>query len=399
MDEEKIIIGGWLLGYHLDDMARLEPSDFTSCRDIVGAMKDVGTDTFRISRKLNIPITDLAEMTAMYQPYLYGSAVRQMIETKAKTYLAQVPGDTPVSQIADRLTEFAEAMNIGSLPKSAENLAGGYLEEIDRRMKEKPVRWMLPSLDYYMGGIRTKELTTVGARPSVGKSAFLLQAAQAIARQDKKVIYLPLEMSTMQTVERMVQSKGGISQERLRRGKLTDEEWGELSIRLDDVREVEKGKNFLLFEGCSNLAAIRQLVRVHKPFAVVIDQLTQLTDDRKFRDKREQFSFMTNNLKRIAMSEGVAVLLAAQVNRSAQQSEPTMANLKESGSIEEDSDNIILLHEIPLEQLEDTTGWDDTNRPVLVKVEKQRDGRTGSIKTCFRADRFTFYDLERSSDE
>ena len=399
MDEEKIIIGGWLLGYHLDDMEILKPSDFTSYGDIVGAMKDMGTDTFRISRRLNISITDLTEMTSMYQPYLYSSAVRQMIETKAKTYLAQVPGDTPVSQIADRLTEFAEAMNIWSLPKPAENLAGGYLEEIDRRMKEKPVRWMLPSLDYYMGGIRTKELTTVGARPSVGKSAFLLQAAQAIARQDKKVLYLPLEMSTTQTVERMVQLKGGISQERLRRGKLTDEEWGKLSIRLDDVREVEKGKNFLLFEGCSNLAAIRQLVRVHKPFAVVIDQLTQLTDDRRFRDKREQFSFMTNQLKRIAMSEGVAVLLAAQVNRSAQQSEPTMANLKESGSIEEDSDNVILLHEIPLDQLEDTTGWDGTNRPVLVKVEKQRDGRTGSIKTRFAADRFTFYDIERSSDE
>ena len=399
MDEEKIIIGGWLLGYHLDDMEILKPSDFTSYGDIVGAMKDMGTDTFRISRRLNISITDLTEMTSMYQPYLYSSAVRQMIETKAKTYLAQVPGDTPVSQIADRLTEFAEAMNIWSLPKPAENLAGGFLEEFDRRMKDKPVRWMLPSLDYYMGGIRTKELTTVGARPSVGKSAFLLQAAQAIARQDKKVLYLPLEMSTTQTVERMVQLKGGISQERLRRGKLTDEEWGKLSIRLDDVREVEKGKNFLLFEGCSNLAAIRQLVRVHKPFAVVIDQLTQLTDDRRFRDKREQFSFMTNQLKRIAMSEGVAVLLAAQVNRSAQQSEPTMANLKESGSIEEDSDNVILLHEIPLDQLEDTTGWDGTNRPVLVKVEKQRDGRTGSIKTRFAADRFTFYDIERSSDE
>ena len=399
MDEEKIIIGGWLLRYHLDDMDVLEPSDFTSYGHIAKAIKELGTDVFGISRKLNIPITELTEMTGLYQPYLYGSAVRQMAESKARKYLAEVPGDTPIREIAGRLTELAESTSLADLPKPAENLAGGYLEEIDRRMKEKPVRWMLGSLDSYMGGIRTTELTTVGARPSVCKSAFLLQAARRIANQGKKVMYLPLEMSTAQTVERLVQSKGGISQERLRRGKLTDDEWGELSIRLDDVREMEKGKNFLFFEGCNHLQAIRQLIRIHKPFAVVIDQLTQLTDDRRFKDKREQFSFMTNSLKRLAMSEDVAVLLAAQVNRSAQSSEPTMANLKESGSIEEDSDNIILRHEIPLEQLEDATGWDDVNRPLLMKVEKQRDGRTGCIKAGFRADRFTFYDLERSSNE
>ena len=104
-----------------------------------------------------------------------------------------------------------------------------------------------------------------------------------------------------------------------------------------------------------------------------------------YTSKREQFSYMTTSLKRLAMSEGVAVLLAAQVNRNAQNSEPTMAQLKESGSIEEDSDNIILLHGIPLDQLEDTTGWNDNNRPVLVKIEKQRDGRTGAVRTAFKA--------------
>ena len=112
-------------------------------------------------------------------------------------------------------------IHIWSLPIPAHDLAGSYLEEIDRRTKEKPVHWMLGSLDSYMGGIRTKELTTIGARPSVGKSAFLLQATREIARQGRKVLYLPLEMSTIQTVERLVQSKGGISQERLRHGRLT----------------------------------------------------------------------------------------------------------------------------------------------------------------------------------
>lgn len=390
MDEEKIIIGGWLLGYRLDDMDIFEPSDFTGCGMIVKAIKEQGTDFFRLSRALNIPITDLTDMTTMYQPYLYGSAVRQMIDTKAKTYLAQVKGDTPITEIAEKLNEFAEAENINDVPKPAENTAQNYLEELDRRAAHKPVSWGMGSLDYHMGGVRTKELTTVGARPSVGKSAFLLQIGLAVARQKKRVLYFPLEMSEAQTTERIILRNYPIAQHNLRSGALTQEEWAMLNEAGEKVRNLENAKNFLVFEGINNLSTIKRLVKIYKPYLVEIDQLTQLTDNRRFKDKREQFSYMTNELKRMSMAEDTAVILAAQINRSAQEMEPTMANLKESGSIEEDSDNVILLHRVPLEQLEEPHEFDDIVRPVLIKIEKQRGGGTGVIQSRFTADRFTF---------
>ena len=93
------------------------------------------------------------------------------------------------------------------------------------------------------------------------------------------------------------------------------------------------------------------------------------------------------------MTEDVAVWLACQVNRDASQSEPTLANLKESGSIEEDSDNVILLHRIPVEKMA-SSGWDDNNRPMIINVAKQRSGATGAINAQFIANKFTFYDLE-----
>lgn len=127
---------------------------------------------------------------------------------------------------------------------------------------------------------------------------------------------------------------------------------------------------------------------------VVIDQLEQMRcSGEKFKDKRERFSYMTNQLKRISMTEDVAVWLACQVNRDASQSEPTLANLKESGSIEEDSDNVILLHRIPVEKMA-SSGWDDNNRPMIINVAKQRSGATGAINAQFIANKFTFYDLE-----
>lgn len=390
MDEEKIIIGGWLLGYHLDDMDILEPSDFTGYGMVVKAIKEQGTDFFRLSRTLNMPIADLAEMTSTYQPYLYGSAVRQVIETKGKRYLSEVPGDTPIGEIAERLSEFAEAENVNDIPKPAEGTAQSYLQELDRRAAHKPISWGMGSLDYHMGGVRTKELTTIGARPSVGKSALLLQVGLAIARQKKRVLYFPLEMSETQTTERIILRNYPIAQRSIRSGMLTQEEWAMLNKAGEKVQNLEKSKDFMIFEGENNLSTIRRLVRIHKPYAVIIDQLTQLTDNKRFKDKREQFSYMTNELKRLSMAEDTAVILAAQINRSAQESEPTMANLKESGSIEEDSDNVILLHRVPLEQIEPPHDFDDIVRPVLIKIEKQRSGGTGVIQAKFTADRFTF---------
>ena len=163
-----------------------------------------------------------------------------------------------------------------------------------------------------------------------------------------------------------------------------------MSVAADKLNALEKSGNFEIFEGENDLSSIHSLIKRHKPFAVVIDQLTQLRDG-KFDSKREQFSHMTNELKRISMAEDCAVLLTCQVNRSAQETEPTMANLKESGSIEEDSDNIILLHRCKCDDEE----WDDLKRPMLIKIEKQRSGATGVIQAVMFTRKFKFYEVTR----
>lgn len=388
MDEEKIIIGGWLLGRHLEDMDILEPSDFPYFGKVVKAIGEVGTDLFTLSRKLNMQITDFTEMTGMYQEFLYGQAVRQLADNKARVYLSQVTKDTPISEIAETVARYAET-NLSDVPEPEKGIAMRYMNELDRRYKTEKVSWSV-GIDSIMHTVRTKELTSIAARPSVGKSAFCLQIALGLARQRKKVLYFPLEMSTEQTVERIVLRTADIRPKNLMDGALDLNEWDELSKVVDKVEKMENGGNFMIFEGCNDLDKIKRLVRIHKPYAVIIDQLTQLTAKRSFTSRREQFSYMTNELKRMSMSEDTAVILACQINRAAQDTEPNMANLKESGSIEEDSDNVIILHRVPLSQLDDTTGFNEVRRPMLVKVEKQRSGGTGIVQERFLSDRYTF---------
>lgn len=388
MDEEKIIIGGWLLGRHLEDMDILEPSDFPYLGKVVKEIGEVGTDLFTLSRKLNMQITDFTEMTGMYQEFLYGQAVRQLADNKARVYLSQVTKDTPISEIAETVSRYAET-NLSDVPEPEKGIAMRYMNELDRRYKTEKVSWSV-GIDSIMHTVRTKELTSIAARPAVGKSAFCLQIALGLARQRKKVLYFPLEMSTEQTVERIVLRTADISLKNLMDGALDLNEWNELSKVVDKVEKMENGGNFMIFEGCNDLDKIKRLVRIHKPYAVIIDQLTQLTAKKSFTSRREQFSYMTNELKRMSMSEDTAVILACQINRAAQDSEPNMANLKESGSIEEDSDNVIILHRVPLSQLDDTTGFNEIRRPMLVKVEKQRSGGTGIVQERFLSDRYTF---------
>lgn len=387
---EKTILGGWILGKHMKDMDKITSRDFREYPQIVDAIRECGANIFKVSKKAGVKVAELAEMTGLYTETFYEMALNELYEEKARAYIANVTGSVPVPDIIETLESY-RAREIVTLPSPAENIVADYWAELDRRAKQEIVNTNLTDLDKILCGIRTKELTAIGARPSVGKSAFALQIAVSVAKQGKKVLYFPLEMSTTQTVERMLLRYIDIPQGRLKRG---DVEWKDISKESDRIARLEKSKNFLIFEAVSSIEIIKALVRKHKPYLIVIDQLDQLKSNSKFKDKRERFSYMTSELKRLSMVEDTAVMLVCQVNRGAESGEPTLANLKESGSIEEDSDNVILLHRIPAEDMT-TSGWDDNNRPMLVNVAKQRQGATGTFCCKFVASKFTFYGLDR----
>lgn len=388
---EEQIVGGWMLGFHMDDMDRLQDADFHELAFIAAAIRKLGAEPYKISKETGTPIVELMTMTGKYTEHYYERAVAEVFDEKARSYLANITSDVPLSEIKETLGKFEDAEVI-TLPEPAKGLCEEYFDELDRRAKQELVSTGLTGLDNLLCGIRKKELTAIGARPSVGKSAFALQIATDVARQGKKVLYFPLEMSTVATTERMLLRYLDTPQSKLRRGNV---DWSQVNLYSEKVYKLETSGNFLVFEAVNDYNVIAALVRKHKPYMIVIDQLEQMRcSGERFKDKRERFSYMTNHLKRLSMIEDVAVMLCCQLNRNGT-GEPRLDNLKESGSIEEDSDNVILLHRIASEDMQGGA-WDDNKRPMLIIVAKQRAGATGAIESCFVASKFTFYGAEQN---
>lgn len=375
MVEERILLGVWLKGECLEDLADVDSHDF-AYQKVVNLLQQ-GKNAIETAKLSGVPLAELLEMTTSSPDIFYRQAIYAYRQNRLKIKLAN--GEYSLDEIKQEIAKIDGTFGEDIQPDTG--YAEQYMAELGERKNRKTAKWhKLPSLQFMTDGIKPKELTTVAARPSIGKSAFALQVAIGVAEEGHKVLYFPLEMSKGQTFDRILQAKGFDSRE-LRNGRIVyNDRYAEA---LDIIDGYERSGNFKIYEGKSNINYIEAAIKTEKPFLVVIDQLTQLRGGR-FNSIRERFSHMTSTLKAIAMRENVAIILMAQLNRSAQHIAPTMAELKESGSIEEDSDNVILLHR-PQEQ-------EDGFEQIQIKLAKQRSGETGEFIAYFNKPKMTFFE-------
>jgi len=379
-DAEKILIGTWLLFEHLEDMNKFEPYQFQNYPQLFWNIKEGERDYVELVKKSGVSAKEINDLMH-YGSYdaMYEVAILNIQKDLADEWLERHPDAKPaeIKENMDRFMQTAE-----KLPKPTEDPIEELIEDLDRVAQEKPVSTGLVDLDRMLNGIRTKELTVVGARPSVGKSAFVQQVAMKVAEQGKKVLFFPLEMSELALNKRMLMRHVKIPQYEIRNG-LSRETWERSNEAINRMNEFIDSGNWLVYERCNDLRIIKGLIERHKPYMIVIDQLEQLRDgDMRFDGKRERFSHMTHELQAISLDMDVAVWMACQVNRDANNSPPTMANLKESGTIEEDATNVILLHR---------EGDKTDEQYIQLDLAKQKDGACGKVDLLFKAPIFTFY--------
>ena len=384
-EEEGILLGAWLQGLHTEDMKYFDDSDFALV-DVFRLLK-AGKSALEISKESCVGITELMKMIQGYSDLFYQQIKESWQRAKIMRQLASLRGEeTDVKRLQERI-DFI--LSTRTTVQADSGLADKFIQAMDERAKAKPVNYGLPTLDTMTNGLKRKELTAIAARPSVGKSAFALQVAAHVRECGQKVLFFPLEMSSLQLMERLCVAKHKAEYENIKTGKFPN---NSQVIAQDYIHDLEKEGLFKMYEGISDIEKIRAAIRQEKPFLVVIDQLTQMKARKNFNGKREQFSYMTSELKAMAMKENVAIILLCQINRDAQNNEPTMANLKESGSIEEDSDNVILLHRIPLDKLKHPERVKPYETIININLAKQRSGATGEFLAGFNAPRFRFYE-------
>ena len=382
-DLKKILVGTWInqsiRGEPITDMEMFENYHLGDYAPILSVLRKGESDPLEICRKSGFAPRELSDLMG-YEQYtqMYGVGIMNLQKKLADEWIAFHEDASP-EEIAENMQRFSK--RTGRLPTVTEDPYLEMLDELDRIKNEKHISTGLTDLDKMLCGVRLKELTAVGARPSVGKSAFLQQIAMKVANQGEKVLFFPLEMSQNAIMQRMLMRYTDIPQSKMRNG-LDKDDYDEESQGFNEVGSFMAKGNFMIFERVNDIEVIKELIEVHKPYMIAIDQLEQLKSGKqKWEDKRQRFSYMTHEMQAISLDMNVAVWFACQVNRSADNLPPTMANLKESGTIEEDSTNVILLH-----REGDKTAMQD----ITLDLAKQKDGECGKVNLKFDAPHYTF---------
>jgi len=241
-------------------------------------------------------------------------------------------------------------------------------------------------LDEMTHGLQPGEMIILAARPSMGKTAMALNLAEQMAAGGAPVAVFSLEMSRQQLVQRVLSARSGIDSQRLRRGMLSKDDWSKLHGACSELHElplyIDDSPGLTLMQ---MVAKSRRLHSRHKVRAVVIDYLQLMSSGRRAESRQVEISEISRGVKAMARELQVPVICLSQLNRAAEQREghrPRMSDLRESGSIEQDADVVMMLHREEYYHQADPE-WRNNNSEKVGLAEliiaKQRNGPTGTV--------------------
>jgi replicative DNA helicase len=261
------------------------------------------------------------------------------------------------------------------------------IEAIERGYHTKESYTGIPSgyeeLDEYTSGFQNSEFIVIGARPSVGKTAFALSiAANMSVRQGRPVGFFTLEMSGMALIQRLLSSEARLSSSKLRSGLLRPADFHSITEAAGRIYEAP-----LYIEDTPNLrlldlrALARRMKFQHNVQIIFIDYITLVAAENVELARHEQIAEISRSLKALARELDIPVVALSQVKRETEGKKPTLADLRESGSIEQDADVVLFLHR---ERQIDRGADESTSEYVTdVIIAKQRNGPVGMLKLAF----------------
>lgn len=271
----------------------------------------------------------------------------------------------PMSRVYDRMVDATEKGIVPGIPTEIGNL------------------------DTILKNLKPGAMIIVAGRPGTGKTAFKLSAAKNVALQGKRVAIFTLEMPDEQIYERLASNETGIALDKIQDGRLTEDEWQKVNAATEVF---EKSQIFMDDTPAITPAQIearcRRLMMQYGPLdLVVVDYLQIMDADGKTSNRTEEVSAISRGLKNVCRRLNVPFLVGAQINREAEKENrrPRMSDLRESGSIEADSDIVIFPY---IEEEEDElalkTKKNNTTVPLKLIVAKHRNGPTGDADATFK---------------
>lgn len=282
-----------------------------------------------------------------------------------------------------------------------EDVAMNVLHNIERASRQKEPITGVPTgfvdLDYRTAGLQKSDLILVAARPSMGKTAFVLNILDYVGvKKNMPSMVFSLEMSKEQLVNRMLSLETLIDADKLRKGTLTDEDWGSLIEGIDRI----SGANIIIDDtpgiSISEMRSKCRKVKLEKGISLImIDYLQLMTGSggKSSESRQQEISEISRSLKALAREMDCPVIALSQLSRAVEQRpdhRPMLSDLRESGAIEQDADIVMFLYR-------DDYYNKDTEHPneAEIIIAKQRNGPIGTVTLLWQPQYTRFVNAER----
>jgi replicative DNA helicase len=250
-------------------------------------------------------------------------------------------------------------------------------------------------LDALTNGLHPGQMIIIAARPGIGKSTLGLDVARSCSvRNGMASVIFSLEMSRSEIVMRLLSAETGVQLSDMRAGRMRDDDWTRMARRISEISEaplfIDDSPNLTMME---IRAKARRLKQRHDLKLVVVDYMQLMSSGRKVESRQQEVSEFSRQLKLLAKELDVPVIAISQLNRGPEQrtdKRPMLADLRESGSLEQDADIVLLIHR------PDAFDPDDPRRgEVDLIVAKHRNGRTDTITVTNQLHLSRFHNMPR----
>lgn len=243
-------------------------------------------------------------------------------------------------------------------------------------------------LDQVLGGLQDSDMIVIAARPGMGKTALMLSIIRNIAVDGEyPAAIFSLEMSTKQLTDRVISSEAEISSENIRIGKLEDHEWKQLLYKTSKVAESPIYIDDTPAISITELRAkARRLVKKYGVRVIAIDYLQLMKsaiDNKRNHNREQEISNISSGIKALAKELNIPIIALSQLSRAVESrsdKKPLLSDLRESGSIEQDSDVVVFLWRPEYYDIPEDENGDSTAGVAMINVAKHRNGRTGETK-------------------
>lgn len=383
-----------------------EPIDATTMMSALtnqGQIKEIGGINYVVELVNSTPTSKNVEHYAKLVKEK--ATLRKMIANLSDSISSAYQGDVPIDDIIAKTEKSMldiSNQNTGTGFRNVADILDTHMQMVETRSQTEGVVTGLSSgfvgLDKITTGLHEDNLIILAARPAMGKTALALNIAQYIAVKEKKpVAIFSLEMGAESLIERMLASEGMVEGYHLKTGNLSVEEWSRLVHAQGNLYDapifVDDTAGIRISEIRSKA---RKLSQEMGGLGVIIIDYLQLITGSKGENRQQVVSEISRELKILAKDLKVPVIALSQLSRAVEQRQdkrPMLADLRESGSIEQDADIVAFLYRDAYYQKEQTDSQEANNVTELI-LEKNRHGSLGTVKLYFHKEYTKFSSVE-----